>query len=142
VHALSPDIDCLVAFLATVRATGSGDGPEDWVGAYGVALSEMRWRGGAKTVVHITDAPAHGARYCGHPNHEEEAPKLAPLIERVTRDGILVTASISTPAPPSHSKSAKQSTTRQAGASMQSRPSLWRGERESTAQMERTRRPD
>jgi hypothetical protein len=92
VQILSSDIDSLVAFLATVDASGGADTPEDWVGAYDLALNQIQWRSGAKTIVHIADAPAHGERYCGVTNHEEETPKLAPLIERVARQGILVTA--------------------------------------------------
>jgi hypothetical protein len=81
VHQLSEDMDALVAFLAGVCAHGGGDGPEDWVGAYDLVLREIQWRDGAKTIIHIADAPAHGKRYCGHENHEEESHKLAPLIE-------------------------------------------------------------
>jgi hypothetical protein len=90
VHQLSDNMDSLVDFLATVRAQGGGDGPEDWVGAYDLALGRMAWRGGAKTIVHIADAPAHGARFCGSRNHEEESSKLDPLIKCVAQRGILV----------------------------------------------------
>jgi hypothetical protein len=90
VHPLSEDINSLVQFLATVTASGGGDTPEDWVGAYNLALNTIRWRTGAKTIIHIADAPAHGQVYCGTQNHEEESPKLKPLIEAVAKRGILL----------------------------------------------------
>jgi hypothetical protein len=90
IHDLNGDIDSLVGFLSGVVATGGGDGPEDWVGAYKCALDSMKWRDGAKTIIHIADAPAHGQVYCGAVNHEEEAPKLKPLIEAVAKRGILM----------------------------------------------------
>lgn len=73
-------IDEMTNFLSKIQATGGGDGPEDWVGAYNIALCEISWREGAKTIIHIADADAHGRRYCGYTNHEEETSKLEPLI--------------------------------------------------------------
>jgi hypothetical protein len=90
VHQLNPDIDTLVSFFATVHATGGGDGPEDWVGAYRLVLDAIKWRDGPKTIIHIADAPAHGKLYCGSQNHEEESPKLKPLIQTVAKRGILM----------------------------------------------------
>jgi hypothetical protein len=84
------NIDDLVAFLATVPASGGGDGPEDWVGALKLSLDGVKWRWGQKTMIFIADAPAHGQQFCGHQNHEEETAKLPPLIERVARAGIFV----------------------------------------------------
>jgi hypothetical protein len=88
---LSSTIDTLVKFLGGISASGGGDGPEDWVGAYDLALHEMNWRDGGKTIIHIADAPAHGLIWggCGH---EEEATKLSPLIEEVAKRRIVVTA--------------------------------------------------
>jgi hypothetical protein len=90
VHPLDANMDNLVRFLGNVKASGGGDGPEDWAGAYSLALEKMHWRAGAKTIIHIADAPAHGREYCGATNHEEESPKLRPLIEAVARRGILL----------------------------------------------------
>lgn len=77
---LTSNIDEMTSFLSKISATGGGDGPEDWVGAYNIALCEINWREGAKTIIHISDADAHGKRYCGYRNHEEETAKLEPLI--------------------------------------------------------------
>jgi hypothetical protein len=90
VHHLQSDINALVAFFSTIAANGGGDSPEDWVGAYSLALKQIDWRGGAKAIIHIADAPAHGQEYCGYENHEDESPKLAPLIQEVAKRGILL----------------------------------------------------
>jgi hypothetical protein len=89
-HNLNSNIDSLVAFLSRIHAKGGGDRPEDWVGAYKLALESMTWRDGTKTIIHIADAPAHGKLYCGAVNHEEESPKLKPLIEAVAKRGIVL----------------------------------------------------
>lgn len=89
-HHLTSDIASLVSFFASVEAKGGGDRPEDWAGAYSLALNAMKWRDGAKTIIHIADAPAHGKLYCGKRNHEEEATKLRPMIETVAKRGILM----------------------------------------------------
>jgi hypothetical protein len=86
----TPDIGRLAHFLSGVRATGGGDVPEDWVGALRLSLTGVTWRGGRKTLIWIADAPAHGRRFCGSLNHEEESPKLPPLIVEVAKAQIHV----------------------------------------------------
>jgi hypothetical protein len=82
-HALNPSILAFRTFLETVRATGGGDAPEDWVGALNSLLG-LEWRSTAiHAIVWIADAPAHGARYCGVANHQEEEPKFEPLVKRL-----------------------------------------------------------
>jgi hypothetical protein len=79
-HDLNPSLFVFQDFLKTVRATGGRDGPEDWVGALNSVLA-LGWRPTAiHTVIWLADAPAHGSRYCGTRNHEEEGPKLEPLV--------------------------------------------------------------
>jgi hypothetical protein len=89
VHDLNDDVESLIGFLSTIQATGGGDGPEDWVGAYEIALKHIHWRSGAKTIVHIADAPAHGSAF-GGPGHEGEAEKLPPLIRGLAEQGIVM----------------------------------------------------
>jgi hypothetical protein len=84
------DIDSLVRFFSGVSASGGGDDPEDWVGAFKLSLDGVHWRNGQKTMIMIADAPAHGRQFCGDQNHEEEAPKLPPLIQRIAQAGIVV----------------------------------------------------
>lgn len=81
------EIENLATFLSDVKATGGGDGPEDFVGALEIALNKLSWReGGKRAIIWIADAPAHGKRYCGSDNHQEEEPKLEPLVEKLGRD--------------------------------------------------------
>jgi hypothetical protein len=89
VHNLNDDIESLISFLSTVKATGGGDGPEDWVGAYEIALKQIDWGDGAKTIVHIADAPAHGSAF-GGPGHEPEAAKLPPLVRSLAHRRIVM----------------------------------------------------
>jgi hypothetical protein len=89
VHDLNDDVESLISFLSTVRADGGGDGPEDWVGAYNIALKQIHWRDGAKTIVHIADAPAHGSAF-GGPGHEPEAAKLPPLVQSLAHQRIVM----------------------------------------------------
>jgi hypothetical protein len=89
-HQLQEDIDALVKFLSTVRATGGGDEPEDWVGGYNLVLNSMQWRDGAKTIIHIADAPAHGWRFCGTSNHDDQQQLLPPLIQEVAKRRIIL----------------------------------------------------
>jgi hypothetical protein len=70
-------------FLSGVAARGGGDDPEDYVGAI-EAIVSLSWRPAAQRgVVWIADAPAHGARYCGQVNHQEEEGKLEPLVRQM-----------------------------------------------------------
>ena len=51
--------------IACISAKGGGDLPEDWVGAYDLALDEkMNWRKNSiKIIIHIADAGAHTIRF-------------------------------------------------------------------------------
>lgn len=81
------EIENLATFLEEVKASGGGDGPEDYVGALNEAFNNLSWRSEAKkAIIWIADAPAHGQRYCGAPNHQEEEPKLEPLVKRLAKD--------------------------------------------------------
>jgi hypothetical protein len=87
VHPFSPSLLDLRTFLDGVKATGGRDGPEDYVGAINMILG-LSWRRTAHhAIVWMADAPAHGHRYCGRTNHQEEEPKLEPLIQDLARQG-------------------------------------------------------
>ena len=88
VYDLNPDAESMTEWLEDVQATGGGDGPEDYVGALECVFNKISWRQESKrAIIWIADAPAHGRRYCGHDNHQEEEPKLQPLVERLAREG-------------------------------------------------------
>ena len=83
-----PEVESFVDFLGGLKALGGGDIPEDYVAALEVSFEKLSWRGGKKAIVWITDAPAHGERYCGLNNHQEQEGKLEPLVKRLANDGI------------------------------------------------------
>ena len=87
---LSNDVNSLRGKIGYINATGGGDGPEDWVGAYHIALGQMNWRRGTRLIIHIADAPAHGHTFCNSINHEEEDSRLAPLIRDCASSGIKI----------------------------------------------------
>ena len=81
------EIENLATFLEDVKASGGGDGPEDYVGALNEAFNSLSWRDNSKrAIIWIADAPAHGQRYCGSSNHQEEEPKLEPLVKQLAQD--------------------------------------------------------
>ena len=84
---LTNNIPSLQSYIGTINATGGGDLPEDWVGAYKLAL-EMNWREGTKLIIHIADAPAHGF-YSGD-EHMNEKDKLFPLIMECIKRNIKI----------------------------------------------------
>jgi hypothetical protein len=91
VFLLTSDIFVLQRQISRVYAMGGGgDGPEDWVGAYRLALNNMNWRNGQRLIIHLADAPGHGRRYCGRNNYERESPKLERLIRRCATEGIKI----------------------------------------------------
>jgi hypothetical protein len=82
-HPFNNSVRAFQHFLARIHATGGGDKPEDYVGALRKLL-DLAWRPTAHHgVVWITDAPAHGRRFCGMPGHDEEEPKLEPLVRQL-----------------------------------------------------------
>jgi hypothetical protein len=83
VHEFSVDLREFRNFLSRIKATGGGDDPEDYVGAI-EAVRALQWRpSAAHAIVWIADANAHGRRYHGKINHEEESGKLRPLVEQL-----------------------------------------------------------
>ena len=79
--------------IESVKAYGGGDDPEDWVGAFKIALDDtniIRWRNGIKLIIHIADAPAHGDEFAGKKNYTEEGPKLIEQIKECVRQEIKI----------------------------------------------------
>lgn len=78
--------------IKSVKAYGGGDGPEDWVGAFKIALNTdiIRWRRGIKLIIHIADAPAHGDEFAGKENYTEEGPKLIEQIKNCVNQEIKI----------------------------------------------------
>ena len=49
--------------LEEVKLQSGGDGAEDWVSGFKLALEELKWGNGTKLIFHIADAPAHGKTF-------------------------------------------------------------------------------
>lgn len=90
-HPFNSDVSTLVQFLHGMNATGGGDGPEDWVGAFRIALDTMEWRDGCCMIIMLSDAPAHGEQFCGYSNHDDQQQPLVEYIQRIARLGICFT---------------------------------------------------
>ena len=78
------DMENLTSELQKVECGGGNDEPEDWVGALNLALHDLEWDlKGIKIIVWISDSNAHGKRFCGFDNHNEEEIKLKYLVENM-----------------------------------------------------------
>ena len=82
--------------LETIKAKGGGDTPEDWKGAYDIALDNltMKWRNDSiKIIFHIADAGAHTLRFSDgdekHNNPEYEQ-GLVNLILKCAKNNISI----------------------------------------------------
>ena len=89
-YSLKDDVSSLKKELASETATGGGDEPEDWVGAYDMACDNIAWRNGTRLIIHIADAPAHGSEWCGTYNHDDENSKLYPIIQKCVDKNIKI----------------------------------------------------
>jgi hypothetical protein len=81
---LTANREAISDYLSEVQAHGGRDDPEDWVGAFELALHSIQWREGSmKCIFWITDACAHGSEYSyeRRDRHDDEAPKLTRLIQ-------------------------------------------------------------
>lgn len=83
------DIDNLVEFYSKIVAHGGGDLPEDWVGAFFIALHKLSWRNGAKSMIWITDMNAHGRKFCGFYNHQNQENPLCKLVNEAATNQIV-----------------------------------------------------
>jgi hypothetical protein len=82
---LTPNINEFKSFVNGVKLLGGGDGPEDWYGAYDIAVNKMSWRNGIRCIIHITDAGGHGTDYSSGDGHPAEGPKLDRIIPKCAK---------------------------------------------------------
>ena len=85
---LTNNMEKLEKNISTIKASGGGDIPEDWVEGYSLALNNIEWRNGIKLIIHIADAGAHGKEFSKKDKYTEEGPKLIPLIEKCAEKNI------------------------------------------------------
>ena len=89
-------VDNLRVKMNSIEAYGGGDTPEDWVGAYEIALDndKMKWRENSiKIIIHIADAGAHTLRFSdGDTKHNEKKYEigLVELIQKCAQKNISI----------------------------------------------------
>ena len=87
---LTDDVNSLPEKIGKISATGGGDLPEDWVGAYKLANENISWRNGTKVIMHLADAGAHGKLFTSNDKYPEEESKLIVELERCVQKGIKI----------------------------------------------------
>ena len=75
------------------ETTRGGGGPEDWNGAYEIAINKINWTNNSnKIVIHIADAGAHGVEFTPGDSYPEEGPKLINNIKKIAQLGLKIIA--------------------------------------------------
>ena len=87
---LTDNVNSLPAQINVISATGGGDIPEDWVGAYKLANEKISWRNGMKVIIHLADAGAHGKLFTKSDKYPEEEEKLIYELDRCAEKGIKI----------------------------------------------------
>ena len=87
---LTDNVNSLPAQINAISATGGGDIPEDWVGAYKLANEKISWRNGMKVIIHLADAGAHGKLFTKSDKYPEEEEKLIYELDRCAEKGIKI----------------------------------------------------
>ena len=78
---LTDDEISLPEKIGNIKATGGGDAPEDWVGAYQLSNEKISWRDGIKIIIHLADAGAHGKLFTTSDKYPDEEAKLIKELE-------------------------------------------------------------
>ena len=87
---LTDNVNSLPEQINVISATGGGDIPEDWVGAYKLANEKISWRNGMKVIIHLADAGAHGKLFTKSDKYPEEEEKLIYELDRCAEKGIKI----------------------------------------------------
>lgn len=87
---LTDNVNSLPEQINVISATGGGDIPEDWVGAYKLANEKISWRNGIKVIIHLADAGAHGKLFTKNDKYPEEEEKLIYELDRCAEKGIKI----------------------------------------------------
>lgn len=87
---LTDDVNSLPEKIGKIAATGGGDLPEDWVGAYKLANEKISWRNGIRVIMHLADAGAHGKLFTSNDKYPEEESKLIVQLEKCAQKGIKI----------------------------------------------------
>ena len=87
---LTDNVNSFPEKIGLINASGGGDEPEDWVGAYKLANEKISWRNGIKVIIHLADAGAHGKLFTKYDKYPEEENKLIYELERCAEKGIKI----------------------------------------------------
>ena len=87
---LTDNVNSLPEKIEKIYATGGGDAPEDWAGAYKLANEKISWRNGTKVIMHLTDAGAHGKLFTKNDKYPEEEAKLIAELEKCAEKKIKI----------------------------------------------------
>ena len=87
---LTDDVDLITEKLSKIEAYGGGDYPEDWAGAYKLAIEKITWRDGIKLIIHLADDGAHGKLFTLDDNYPEEEQKLINELINCANKGIRI----------------------------------------------------
>ena len=79
---LTDNVNSIPEKIKKIEATGGGDLPEDWAGAYKLVNEKISWREGEKVIIHLADAGAHGKRFTLNDRHPNEEGKLVQELEK------------------------------------------------------------
>jgi len=79
---LTDNVNSIPEKIANIRATGGGDLPEDWAGAYKLVNEKISWRDGEKVIIHLADAGAHGKLFTLSDKYPDEEEKLILELEK------------------------------------------------------------
>ena len=70
-----------------------GGGPEDWNGAYEIAINQINWTNKSnRIVIHMGDAGGHGIEFSPEDKFPEEGPKFINTIKKVAQLGLKIIA--------------------------------------------------
>ena len=87
---LTDNVNSFPEKIGKIQATGGGDLPEDWAGAYKLAHEKITWRNGIKMIIHLADAGTHGKRFTLSDKYPEEEEKLILQLENCADRGIKI----------------------------------------------------
>ncbi|CAG8510604.1 11371_t:CDS:2 [Dentiscutata heterogama] len=79
--------------LATLKASGGGDPPEDVLGGLNASITQLSWNNGTRVLFHVGDSPPHGRRFNdlddNYPNGDPYGLTAESVLEKMRSERIL-----------------------------------------------------
>ena len=85
---LTDQVNDLPEQIGKIIATGGGDLPEDWAGAYKLVNEKINWRNGLRVIIHLADAGAHGKEFTSYDKYPLEGEKLKTELLKCSKNNI------------------------------------------------------